>query len=326
MPRDVLANPLWPQGYNPLQAEWAAFRAQLEQRPGYTFWIDWYDGLLQGRAQNWDMLRDIALIAPDVWDEGAEAVAVEIAKIEARYVEQATPLAEDIVWNPERRRLHVVPRPITEVSLFNTILNTLRNAVADMRAALAASNSLYEMANVLPQLDRLLAQYADDPQQVHDDMLRAILDIDMLIVENPLLDSRAVRKLRNTLESNATNVRAWVPDVEKAVLARTALQLREMSDLQQQQLRTITAEIVAISDGELATMLPADLELVLDNTVPSDDPKRVMAAHRYASRASRSIAEARRNGVVFVKSGSEMFGIYTFAEKAGELLARLIGL
>jgi hypothetical protein len=78
---DIL--PLWPDEPRPQAQMWDKVKAQVADAPDaqdWQFWIDWYDALLDGRpmlgdaARTWEMLKKIALIAPDIWDEGPEVV------------------------------------------------------------------------------------------------------------------------------------------------------------------------------------------------------------------------------------------------------------
>lgn len=58
--------PLW-QGESPLETDWADLKAELisdatsddSRGADWSFWIDWYERLLEGRAQNIDMLLEI---------------------------------------------------------------------------------------------------------------------------------------------------------------------------------------------------------------------------------------------------------------------------
>ncbi len=63
--RTLLAAPLWQAQGNPLSEQWQEKRQTLQTRPeDWSFWIDWYERILEGGPQNWDMLEEIALIPP----------------------------------------------------------------------------------------------------------------------------------------------------------------------------------------------------------------------------------------------------------------------
>jgi hypothetical protein len=51
----------------------------------WTFWARWYAAAMAGDPLPWDLQEQIALIPNDIWDAGPEAVAEEIARIEAAY-------------------------------------------------------------------------------------------------------------------------------------------------------------------------------------------------------------------------------------------------
>lgn len=82
------SQPLWP-AKNPLQTQWDATRADWSNPASpYDFFRRWYETLLAPATHTPfpdAMLTKIALIDDAVWKEGAEAVAKEIAKIEAGF-------------------------------------------------------------------------------------------------------------------------------------------------------------------------------------------------------------------------------------------------
>ncbi|WP_299415695.1 hypothetical protein [uncultured Sulfitobacter sp.] len=64
-----------------------------EQPAIWQFWEDWYSGYLTGNPMDSRQLEAVAKIPDNVWDKGADAVAVEIKRIEARFrTAIATPL------------------------------------------------------------------------------------------------------------------------------------------------------------------------------------------------------------------------------------------
>lgn len=58
----VFARGLWDGEQNPLSQDWAELKSKLgsETHVDWSFWINWYDDLLQGREPNWDMLYEVA--------------------------------------------------------------------------------------------------------------------------------------------------------------------------------------------------------------------------------------------------------------------------
>ncbi|MCF6234139.1 MAG: hypothetical protein L3J36_13735 [Rhodobacteraceae bacterium] len=89
---DVLAARLWPNHDNPLDDFWQDVKTRAVA-PEWSFWIKWYDGALAGRAPNWQMLEQIALIEAEVWEDGAEAVGAKITLIEEQH-ELATEVSD----------------------------------------------------------------------------------------------------------------------------------------------------------------------------------------------------------------------------------------
>lgn len=73
----------------------------------WGFWLRWWDGVVSGKQIKWALQERVALIAHDIWEQGAEAVAAEIARIESQVTPQATDstLAQDI---------NALPAPVGE--------------------------------------------------------------------------------------------------------------------------------------------------------------------------------------------------------------------
>lgn len=59
--------------------------SEVLAKVGWDFWQRWYEGMHQGKPLLWDLQREVALIDDEIWKAGPEAVAEEIARIEARF-------------------------------------------------------------------------------------------------------------------------------------------------------------------------------------------------------------------------------------------------
>ena len=83
--------PLWSYE-NPLEQYWHDLRQKLrdadtpdERGADWSFWIKWYDDILAGNPQNWDMLHEIATTAAIDWVASTREVNDTINQIVERY-------------------------------------------------------------------------------------------------------------------------------------------------------------------------------------------------------------------------------------------------
>ena len=95
---DPLDLPLWP-ATNPLADEWTRSQPILRNTPGGAFWIDWYQRALDGRPQNWPLLRDVALIDDAIWESGGGALDQAISQHVERHrlLDEVSRLRRDLL-------------------------------------------------------------------------------------------------------------------------------------------------------------------------------------------------------------------------------------
>lgn len=81
--------PLWQDDNIPdlLADSWAALKEQwAEDDADWSFWIKWYEGILNGTPMPWELTHRIALeVTEKEWEAGQTVVAARIAEIRARY-------------------------------------------------------------------------------------------------------------------------------------------------------------------------------------------------------------------------------------------------
>ncbi|WOI33610.1 hypothetical protein R1T40_02335 [Tritonibacter scottomollicae] len=116
---EILEAPLWDSAPNTERQEraWDVIRDRMKTHTGFGFWIRWYDGILAGRSltqdwqSHWQLMHDIALIAPEDWNSGADRVAEVIdlisqkhaLKRDAAVIKRAL---ENEIFNAETLGLH----------------------------------------------------------------------------------------------------------------------------------------------------------------------------------------------------------------------------
>ena len=87
----ITVAPLW-SNENPLEHDWHNLREKLfaadtpDQRGAdWSFWVNWYDDILAGNPQNWDMLHEIAT-TPDIdWEASSREVNDTINEIVEKF-------------------------------------------------------------------------------------------------------------------------------------------------------------------------------------------------------------------------------------------------
>lgn len=79
--------PLWPEKAEPkgLLKSPDEGNSFWEADAAWAFWRRWYHGMLVGQPLDWELQRRVVLIENDIWEAGPQAVAAEIARIEAAY-------------------------------------------------------------------------------------------------------------------------------------------------------------------------------------------------------------------------------------------------
>jgi hypothetical protein len=79
----VVESKLWPRIDR--SENWRKVLEKPEIRSGpWAFWIDWYEGFLNGQPLDWDLQREIALIPNEDWEKGAEHIAQLIDEIRGK--------------------------------------------------------------------------------------------------------------------------------------------------------------------------------------------------------------------------------------------------
>ncbi|OUD09051.1 hypothetical protein BVC71_10075 [Marivivens niveibacter] len=139
-----------------------------------SFWIDWYEGMLEGRAPDWELWRRIAEIDNDEWDSGPEAVASEIERIKDELADERAaewiPQAKSVIARAEtlaplaKLQAQVIEDTLTAIvkQLDSTDkvpdelepVDRLRSKLIGLSIELAATKSEEDKAKVVAQIIR----------------------------------------------------------------------------------------------------------------------------------------------------------------------------
>lgn len=277
---------------------------------GLSFLADWYESIIAGRVDT-ELLREIVGIPDAEWEQGAEHVAELITAIEiGRRLCDATPLAEEIVFDNRTGKLCVDPVRMLPTDLYDTGLEKLRDAVNDARLASNRNpNSYTALHPTLDMLDRTLTEYSGNPQRVHDDQLLAIRKIKRLVDNSDVPDDEEIASLVQVLDTNAVDIRAAVPAVAVAVQKRSDVRFRDLDLAGRDRIHSAVEAVASYSDESLAEEMREDELATFDPDRPVQD---VESPYRLASRVAAVVRTMR-----------SLVQVVGFAERHGPMVASL---
>ena len=288
------------------------------------FAADWYETILSGETQDVDLLVEIAGLSDRIWNRGGSNLAELISEtIKGYRLRKATPLAEDIVYDNERGMLRMVPFRALPNDLYETGIEKLRDAVADVRRASEKSNSYTMLSSTLSMLERTLDSYSQNPQRVHDDQLLAARRVRQLLHDDYVAADHEVTSFLQVLETNAIDIRAAVSEVAIAVQKRNEIRIQELDSYEQKQLQSTIEAIAGSSDKPLAQELLEDRK-----TTFSAQPARenVESSYRLTSRLARVARIARDLDSVGKLAGKFASMVSGYRAELLRILEKFVGL
>lgn len=275
------------------------------------------------------MLEEIALLPSEDWDKGAAHINPMIAEIRKKYLRNATPLAERMEWNPETERLRIVPEPMSQKSLFNDVLETVRDGMSDLRENGRFSNAHSALAPVFDKiLDRTFEKYISSPQRVHNDFLKAKRRIQRLIDDDELAADDEVTEFVTDLDEGAAHIRANMPKVKANMAKLAALRISEASQEDIDAINRGAEQLAEHSEPEMAGELLEDAQEIMSATreIPASGAPLVLDPNRTYRLANR-LPEGNRILITKKAFGGAVAGYSgaSLVTAAIETITRLLG-
>ena len=242
---DLVMSPVWRGNKEP---EWLLRAVEGETDltaygQEWSFWRRWYDGFLRGQHVNWNLQKRIALIDDMVWEIGPDAIAAEIERIEAEWLAEKLPQAEEI-WRGKDGRYEVLP-VATDPDLM--IDRLFRQLDFSLDVALRGHNvsGFNDMCAAYKYLDHTRKNCRDDPNAVHMHLRLAREIIEGHLKSGTYRSEDGLTALVNAMERHEVQLRADHPVVRAAHETFVAQRIRELDDEKRLQ---IAAEFRGVSE------------------------------------------------------------------------------
>lgn len=285
--------PLWAAGDNSVIEIWEKTRDGAKKDINdWSFWIRWYESLLDGNPLPNSLLEQVALIDTEIWEAGPAVVAEKIADIQLERAILATSNAERIEINPETGKFCAVfESDLSEDHLVDA-LDKMQNAVAIFEDV-DVGNNTYGV--LLPERDLIadtIVRYPNRPMRLYDNCNRAARRVRDKVASGDCVEGDA---LVNDFVHELTEVAADLKSSDSKVREVTSLrQIENMKELPEEAhdlFVAVSNELAADSEGELAEQLQQNAFEAIDPNLSASERKE--ALNRQTGRLLRAFTIVR---------------------------------
>jgi hypothetical protein len=181
---------------------------------------------------------------------------------QARTLSDLTPLAEELLQNPDTGTFTARPKPIEKPDLLSGTLGIVADAIEDV--LLNPNNGLNAASLDIRKLRRTIERYGNDPQRIEMDFTTAHGSITRLIAVDELPPSDENLALLTALEEGAMGIRAT--DTAVAVNRRILQEqkLREMSAQDIAKIAEAAPVLEAITEGDTQQQMHEDVPALVE--------------------------------------------------------------
>lgn len=283
--RDPMVEPLWRLA-SPLSLiadHWEKAKSYMSTSPGGSFWTDWYQRALEGRPQNWPLLRAVALIDNALWEQGGEALDKAINDLRQKHALAATANGERVEINPDTGNLHLVPDTRLPEAVAVYVRRKIIKAVEifDDQTGQAYGGLVVD----LKMLRRAVEDAGNLPVELFDACASASLRLSIRINSGDCPSAEQdplIADYRARLRDAGAEIVAADPETQKVLERRAAIDGNDaLIDARAPILELVDA-VQPVLEGRLADVLPEDAEIATDPDQPEEE--RAAASFRLSGR------------------------------------------
>lgn len=212
---------------------------------------------MAGAPLPWELQEKVALIPNEIWEAGPDAVAAEIARIEAEFLSDALPQAGGILFDTEAALFRKVTKEIERPSLLGATLAQVKGALEDVLAD--PSNGLHDRSREVQVLKRMLDRFGNDPQRIEMDCTSVYGSMTRQLASEELPPSEQNLALRDAVNQTAEGIRATDTEIAENRRILSEIRLRQMGEEGIAALDDALPVLEAVSDDELGEEFREDI-------------------------------------------------------------------
>ncbi|MEP1611536.1 MAG: hypothetical protein ABJL72_06380 [Roseobacter sp.] len=248
-----------------LQQGWRALKKQWdEDEADWSFWVEWYEAILNGTPLPWELTHRIALeVTDEEWDAGQVVVAKRIEKIRADWLTSSLPQVNE-VFEMEDGRYEIRGTIADTSKLMTSVLDRVSFALDT--AVQSNMCDLNEMSLACKILRQAILVGDDDANTVEQFFRRASDLIKAGVASGKYAEDDETSFLTYTLDETALQLRGDHPEVAQAVATRLATQVGELEATQKIKAAELIHDLSAGSGPRLATEFELSSEVIQDGS------------------------------------------------------------
>lgn len=283
---------IWPDNNMPeaLQQGWSALKAQWADAPDdWSFWIEWYEGILNGTPMDWDLIFKIATeITEEEWDAGQVRVAARIREIRLDYRTSVTP------------PLVRLPNGKWDVQSDTKIpAEPIEFAIAQVEIALTAAlgadqgNGLTETSGETILIRKACADFRSLPSAVATSFWNACMGLQRNI-GNLYPEDATLVALQNVLYTSVEELCEQDPLIRDRIAKLAALETRRMPTQEERENLQQVPEMVA---EDLTPTAQEQLSEAVEVVANTEKPPRIWRAKlvNWLNTLGRGLDGAQKN-------------------------------
>lgn len=239
----------------------------------WSFWLDWYMRMLEGRPQNWPLLLEIAIQERAFWDGSDAVVNARIADLVEKYAIAASEVGESIQLTQidGEDRFESVPKSDLPADMFTDAIERTRDAVEEVRAAHNYSSASRVLDEELTRIERYLERYADRPMRLYEVLMRTLRRVADKRERGALELDELLNDFVVEIENSALDILQNDQNVKDAIRLRASVKFDRLSAEEQEHFRGLMEFLAGKSVPPLASDMRKDGAAVVDPGTAEDD-------------------------------------------------------
>jgi hypothetical protein len=261
---DPFTLPLWDGPVpDPIAAAWTQTREDWAKAGGpvWAFWTQFTEDALAGRAQDWPLLHDIALIPAEDWHGGPDRVHPIIEAMLLERAVTATDNGETIVINPQTGKARLVPGSALPPDLARYLKRKISRALA-----IFGSGSANQYTALRPDL-ALLAEVVAEADTLPVELFDVCASVSRRVIHrarmgecpDPETDPLLADFLHRIREAGA-DVLGNDPMAQDVLARRAGIAGNRAFTEGREVILAAAGLLVSVSEGYLAKAMPRDAE------------------------------------------------------------------